>query len=62
MDNGRAKAAKRAAGTTRGEPKPALGRFHNTNMRKQNYLCVDATTTGCCRRNSSSVSLGTFTC
>src|SRR6266481_3738701 len=32
------------------------------NRENHAYLCVAATVAGCCKRNSSSVSLGTFTC
>src|SRR6266446_6719508 len=50
----------------KGEPKPASFQIHSwISIRKCgncDYLCEGVTVADCCRRNSSSVSLGTFTC
>src|SRR5260370_36295381 len=57
---------KRDEGEEKGEPKLAflrsLSRTLIHNWGNHAYLCVGATVAGCCRRNSKSVSLGSFTC
>ncbi len=50
-------------GKEKGEPRLAFSEhFSIPNRENHAYLCVAATVAGCCKRNSSSVSLGTFTC
>src|SRR5258708_20345609 len=55
---------KRDEGKEKGEPKLAflrsLSRTSVNNRGNFAYLCVGATVAGCCRRNSSPLSLGTF--